>query len=112
MRRGSCGDFVSEGTPETVDIELADKGGEIVVLEVARENVERELARVLHDEAVIARPGYYVVGVRIVHHFKGFGELPAGGNKLVLTGQCREGSTYKRWRGAVVFRHLEASIVQ
>lgn len=52
-----------------VGVELANKAGEIVVLEVNGEKIPSELHGLPHDEAVPALPPrYHLVGPLVLHH--------------------------------------------
>lgn len=58
-----------------VGVELANEAGEVVVLEVVREEVTGELGRAPNDEGgVVFAPRDDVVGGRIIHELVRFGK--------------------------------------
>ena len=58
---------------------MSDEAGEIVVLEVTRQDGGGELVRVPNDETVAcSAPRNDVVGGRVFHHVEGFGEKRRG----------------------------------
>lgn len=64
---------------KTVGVELSYEAGEIVVLEVARQDGGRELVRVPNDETVAgSAPRNDVVGGWVFHNVEGFGEKRRG----------------------------------
>jgi len=58
-----------------IGVELPDEAGEVVVLEVVREEVAGELGRAPHDEGgVVLAPRHDVVGAGVVHQLVRLGQ--------------------------------------
>lgn len=74
---------VRDNLPKTISVELADKAGEIVVLEVVGEEIAGELRGTPDDESgVVFAPGDNVIGGGIVDQLVSLGE-ERGWDRLV-----------------------------